>query len=337
MIAIDWGTTSFRAYRLDANGATVESRSAPDGILAVKDGEFAAVLQRHAGDWIAAGESRIVMSGMVGSRQGWLEVPYADCPAGLDSIAAGMRKVSWPGGEAWIAPGVCCRDDAGIPDVIRGEETQILGVLKDLGAGRHTICLPGTHSKWVEVEGGRIARFATHMTGEAFAVFKAHSILGRMMKDGADDAGTFADGVRRSGTAGGVLHHLFGVRSRGLFGELADAAAASYLSGLLIGHEIRAASGGQERVHLLCTPQLANIYGQALDVLGRQSVTLDPVAVTLGLFLRASRLDTRKSNRLATGWNAGRASPSCAGSGPPRCSTSASSSPRPVSASSRFH
>jgi 2-dehydro-3-deoxygalactonokinase len=292
MIAVDWGTTSFRAYRLDANGATMESRSAPDGILAVEAGGFAAVLQRHAGDWIAAGESPIVMSGMVGSRQGWLEVPYADCPAGLEGIAAGMRKVSWSGGEAWIAPGVCCRDDAGVPDVIRGEETQILGVLKDLGAGRHTICLPGTHSKWVEVDAGRIVRFATHMTGEAFAVFKAHTILGRMMKEGADDDSAFADGVRRSGSAGGMLHHLFGVRARGLFGELADTSAASYLSGLLIGHEIRAASAGRDTVHLLCTPQLAKIYGQALDVLGRQSVTLDPVAVTLGLFQLASRLET---------------------------------------------
>jgi 2-dehydro-3-deoxygalactonokinase len=292
MIAIDWGTTSFRAYRLDASGVAIESRSAPDGILAVEAGGFPAVLERHTGDWIATGESRIVMSGMVGSRQGWLEVPYADCPAGLDSIAAGMRKVSWSGGEAWIAPGVCCRDDAGIPDVIRGEETQILGVLEDLSAGRHTICLPGTHSKWVEVDAGRIVKFATHMTGEAFAVFKAHSILGRMMKEGPDDADAFNDGVRRSGMAGGLLHHLFGVRARGLFGELADAAAASYLSGLLIGHEIRAASSGMDTVHLLCTPQLAQIYRQALDVLGRQSVTLDPVAVTLGLFRLASHLET---------------------------------------------
>ena len=179
----------------------------------------------------------VVMSGMIGSRQGWVEVPYAACPAGLDEIAAGMRKVAWNRGEAWIAPGLTCRDEAGIPDVIRGEETQILGVLDQLGAGRHTICLPGTHSKWVEVENSRIVRFSTHMTGEAFAVFKAHSILGRMMKDGVTDQDAFADGVRRSADGGGMLHHLFGVRSRGLFGELQESASASYLSGLLIGHE----------------------------------------------------------------------------------------------------
>jgi 2-dehydro-3-deoxygalactonokinase len=290
MLAIDWGTTSFRAYRLDAAGAIVDSRSAPAGILCVKNGKFADVLEQHAGDWMAGGETQVVMSGMIGSRQGWFEVPYAACPAGLDEIAAGMRRIVWERGEAWIAPGVTCRDDAGVPDVIRGEETQILGALDRLGAGRHTICLPGTHSKWVEVEGRRIIRFSTHMTGEAFALFKDHSILGRMLKNGATDWTAFADGVRRSGDSGGMLHHLFGVRSRGLFGELHDTAAASYLSGLLIGHEIRASADSARAVHLLCTAQLAEVYRNALDALEKESITLDTNAVTVGLFRLASRL-----------------------------------------------
>jgi 2-dehydro-3-deoxygalactonokinase len=291
MLAIDWGTTSFRAYRLDAAGRIMESRSAPAGILTIDNGMFADALLRHVGDWIGAGETQLVMSGMIGSRQGWLEVPYAACPAGLDEIAAGLRKVAWSRCEVWIAPGVTCRDEAGVPDVIRGEETQILGSLDRLGDGRHTICLPGTHSKWVEVEDRKIARFSTYMTGEAFAVFKAHSILGRMMKDGVSDNAAFADGVDRSAHSGGLLHHLFGVRSLGLFGELSDSASASYLSGLLIGHEIRAARRAQGTVHLLCTPQLAEVYGQALDAAGVQSSTLDPDAVTRGLFALASRLD----------------------------------------------
>ena len=290
MLAVDWGTTSFRAYRLDAAGRIVDARSAPAGILSVEGGQFAAVLEQQAGDWIAAGEKPLVMSGMIGSRQGWLEVPYAACPAGLDEIAAGMRKVAWARGDVWIAPGLTCRDDAGVPDVIRGEETQILGVLEQLGAGRHSICLPGTHSKWVEVENAKVVRFSTHMTGEAFAVFKAHSILGRMMKDGVTDRNAFAHGVRRSADAGGMLHHLFGVRSRGLFGELPDTASASYLSGLLIGHELHAAGFSGQPVHLLCTPQLADIYRHALDVLGLESRTLDSNAVTTGLFRLASRL-----------------------------------------------
>ena len=290
MIAIDWGTTSFRAYRLDKAGRIVDTRLAPAGILAVENGKFADALEQQAGEWITAGETQVVMSGMIGSRQGWLEVPYAACPAGLDEIAAGMRKVAWDRGEVWIAPGVTCRDEAGVPDVIRGEETQILGSLDRLGAGRHTLCLPGTHSKWVEVENGRITQFSTHMTGEAFAVFKAHSILGRMMKDGVTDQNAFADGVRRSADAGGLLHHLFGVRSRALFGELPDTASASYLSGLLIGHEIRTARRGGGTVHLLCTPQLAEVYRLALDAVGMESSTLDATAVTHGLFRLASQL-----------------------------------------------
>lgn len=290
MLAIDWGTTSFRAYRLDPTGTIVDTRAAPAGILSVEGGRFADVLERQVGAWMDAGDTQVVMSGMIGSRQGWLEVPYAACPAGAEEIAAGMRKVGWSRGAAWIAPGVTCRDPAGIPDVMRGEETQILGVLDQLGAGRHTICLPGTHSKWVEVEGGRILRFSTHMTGEAFAVFKGHSILGRMMREGQNDRGAFADGVKRSGGAGGLLHHLFGVRSLGLFGELADSASASYLSGLLIGHEIRAAAGDARTVHLLCTPQLAEAYRQALDALGLESSTLDPTAVTRGLLSLAAHL-----------------------------------------------
>jgi 2-dehydro-3-deoxygalactonokinase len=290
VIAIDWGTSSFRAYRLDGTGRVLEMRSSPQGILSVENGKFSVVLEAQAGDWIAAGDEPVVMSGMIGSRQGWLEVPYAACPAGFEEIAAGMREVAWDGGTAWIAPGLTCRDVAGIPDVMRGEEAQILGVLDRLGPGAHTVCLPGTHSKWVEVKDGRIARFSTHMTGEAFAIFKAHSILGRMMKDGATDAAAFEDGVRRSADAGGLLHHLFGVRARGLFGELTEDASASYLSGMLIGHEIRSAHGKRGQVHLLCSAQLAEIYGLAFTVLGIEANALDPDSVTKGLFRLAAYL-----------------------------------------------
>lgn len=290
MIAVDWGTSALRVYRLDVHGRVIDTRSAPKGILSVENGNFSAALEAEAGDWIAAGAGPVVMSGMIGSRQGWLEVPYVVCPAGFEQIAAGMRQVTWTGGTAWIAPGLTCRDEAGIPDVMRGEEVQILGVLDQLGPGAHTICLPGTHSKWVEVTDGRIARFSTYMTGEAFAVFKAHSILGKMMKDGATDAAAFEDGVRRSADVGGLLQHLFGVRTRGLFGELTEAASASYLSGMLIGHEIRSAHGTRGQVHLLCSAQLAEIYGLAFAGLGIDAKILDPDSVTRGLFRLAAYL-----------------------------------------------
>src|SRR5574341_2278641 len=154
--------------------------------MQIEGGRFAEALESQVGEWLAAGEKPVVMSGMIGSRQGWLEAPYANCPAGAAEIAAGMREVRWGGRRAWIVPGLSSRDSTGVPDVMRGEETQILGVLDQLPAAAW-ICLPGTHSKWVEVRGERIVRFSTHMTGEVFATLKEHSILGRMMCDAATD------------------------------------------------------------------------------------------------------------------------------------------------------
>ena len=227
MIAIDWGTSSLRAYRLARDGTIVEKRSAPLGILAVAN-RFAETLEQQVGDWIAQCERPIVMSGMIGSRQGWKEAPYVTCPAGLFEIATAMVEVRWGADRrAWIAPGLTCRDESGVPDVMRGEEVQICGALAMLPAHPTWVCLPGTHSKWALVESGRVVQFATYLTGEVFAVLKAHSILGRMMEAGETDLASFDAGVQRSRTAGGLLHHLFGVRALGLFGDLPNARAAS--------------------------------------------------------------------------------------------------------------
>lgn len=273
VIAVDWGTSSFRAYRLDAGGAIVETRAAAMGILNVPAGQFSRILEQHIVGWI---ETPIVMSGMVGSRQGWIEAPYVKCPAGFDEIADGLQQVRWGDRSAWIVPGVSCRDPAGVPDVMRGEETQILGA-----GAEGLICLPGTHSKWVEVKEGRIQKFATYMTGEVYAVLKQHSILGRMMEDGKTDTRAFADGVRRSAEPGGLLHHLFGVRTRGLMGELRPAGSASYLSGIVIGHELRAQ--GTKSFGLLGAAELTALYQQAAGVLGMQTEVLDPNAAVRAL------------------------------------------------------
>lgn len=281
MIAIDWGTSSFRAYRLDAHGSVLESRTSSHGILNVPAGQFPQTLEAQISGWE---EAPIVMSGMVGSRQGWAEAPYVPCPAGFDEIAARLHEVRWGGRSAWIVPGLSCRDAAGVPDVMRGEESQILGC-----GIEGTVCLPGTHSKWVEVKNGRIERFCTFMTGEVYAVLKQHSILGRMMEEGKPDAGAFAEGVRRSGEAGGLLHHLFGVRSRGLMGELGPAASSSYLSGMIIGHELR--SRNAKAFYLLGAPELAALYRQAAAALGIETRTLDAESAVrslhrLGVMLR---------------------------------------------------
>jgi 2-dehydro-3-deoxygalactonokinase len=283
MIAIDWGTSSFRAYRLTSEGAVLDKRSAPLGILAVKDGRFAEALEDQIGDWMDAGEATVVMSGMIGSRQGWKEAPYAHCPAGFPEIAAAMVQVEWRHGKVWIAPGLTCRDPSGVADVMRGEEVQILGALDSLRDSAAWICLPGTHSKWVRVEAQRIMRFDTHMTGEVFAVMKAHSILGRMMSDGAHDMAAFETGLRRADDSGGLLHHLFGVRTRGLFGELANEQSAAYLSGVLIGHELRSVPEQSGVVYVLGAQELAQLYVHALRVRGYEPRLLDPDSVVKGL------------------------------------------------------
>ncbi len=289
MIAVDWGTSSFRAYRLGPDGKVLEKREAPLGILQLKGAHFAGALESQVGDWEMAGESAILMSGMIGSRQGWSEAPYVECPAGAQDLAKRLHPVEWRGKTLWIVPGLVDRA-AGVRDVMRGEETQLIGVLPALGPGRHTICLPGTHSKWVQVEDGRIAGFRTHMTGEVFAVLKQHSILGRLMAEGPDDDSAFAAGLTRAGEAGGLLHHLFGTRTRGLFDELPPPSAASYLSGLLIGHELTAEGARVATVHVLGAPHLARRYSQALQHLGRGASVLDPDAVVAGLFHIASSL-----------------------------------------------
>jgi 2-dehydro-3-deoxygalactonokinase len=289
MIAVDWGTSSFRAYRLDGSGAIRERRERPRGIAQVPAGGFPRVLAEEIGDWLAGGGETVVLCGMVGSRQGWVEVPYCECPAGAAELAARLQRVELDGAAAFIVPGVCGLDSAGVRDVMRGEETQILGAMDALPEAA-VVCLPGTHSKWVRVERRRIVGFATHFTGELFAVLKNHSLLGRMIQDGAPDEAAFRAGVARSGESEGLLHHLFGVRAKALFGELSAAGGGEYLSGLLIGHELRnaLAAAGTAPVFLLGAPGLVARYALALGALGVAPRVLDAESAVTGM-LRLAR------------------------------------------------
>ncbi len=295
MLATDWGTSSLRVYRLDANGELSGVRSSPDGILSVKDGTFAATFERAAGDWLAD-EQPIVMSGMIGSRQGWSEAPYVPCPAGLSEIASAMTAVRWLSSRkqqhrAWIAPGLSCLDQAGVADVMRGEEVQILGIMERLGNGKHVVCLPGTHSKWARVDGNRIISFSTHMTGEVFAVLKQHSILGRTILTDEFDQAAFIAGVSRAADPGGLLHHLFGVRAQVLAENMAGTQSASYLSGIVIGHELRCAAGDIEQFHLVGDAKLTALYSLTASTLNKGSTVHEAEAAPRGLFALAQLLE----------------------------------------------
>ncbi|GGF35737.1 MFS transporter [Aliidongia dinghuensis] len=293
MIAVDWGTSSFRAYRLAADGAILDACASPRGILTVTDGDFAAVLRAAVEPWLGT-ERLMLLGGMIGSRQGWREAPYVPCPAGEAEIRQAMIRLDfdWPG-QTWLAPGLSTRAH-GVPDVMRGEEVQILGALGDLGQGDGLVCLPGTHSKWARVSGGRIAGFETHMTGEAFAVLRQHSILGRLMPvpeaEADPDDRAFAEGLARAKTAGGLLHHLFGVRSLGLMDDLPAAALPAYLSGLLIGHELQATAAIPGPVYLIGNENLTRRYARALELTGRVAQPLAPDRAAAGLHLLAQGL-----------------------------------------------
>ncbi len=274
MIAVDWGTSSLRLYRLADDGQVRERRRSDQGVLAC-DGRFGEVLAREIAGW---DDVDILLCGMVGGRGGWHEMPYLPCPAGNHALALGMQRFQPPGFDEralWLVPGLRDSDSDRVPDVMRGEETQLAALLDVLTAGTHLVCLPGTHSKWVTVRDGQVRRIATAMTGELYALLRQHSILGRLMPAGdvRFDGYAFDAGLKRSDDRGGLLHHLFGVRTTGLFQQFAAPALPSYLSGLLIGHELRASglfshAPRPAQVHLIGNDRLLASYAHAVTTLG---------------------------------------------------------------------
>ncbi|MFJ7315850.1 2-dehydro-3-deoxygalactonokinase [Pseudomonas sp. NPDC098747] len=311
LIALDWGTTSLRAYKLAAGGVVLEQRSLSSGIMQLPktprvingrecaDG-FELAFDEACGDWLEAQpDLPVIACGMVGSAQGWREAAYCDTPADVANLGNSLQTVvSLRGTRVHIVPGVIQRSR--LPNVMRGEETQVLGVLQNLPVEMGSdllIGLPGSHSKWVEVVDGCITRFDTFMTGEVFAVLSEHSILGRTQQQGATfDAQAFDRGVQVALSADGelgVLSTLFSARTLGLTGELSPTAQADYLSGLMIGHELAALAAAQRRrrnsVHLpsiilIGNAQLCARYSRALDACGFANVTLAEQATERGLW-----------------------------------------------------
>ncbi|RUL74835.1 2-dehydro-3-deoxygalactonokinase [Dyella choica] len=244
LIGLDWGTSSLRAYLYDADGKVVASRQQAWGIRQLPEGGFAAALRAITADWPAC---VAVAAGMVGSRQGWHEVPYVALPADVASIAQGMLRVEdCASHELWIAPGLQRRQPA---DVMRGEETQIIGALapQSLHQPNRRFVLPGTHSKWATVVNGRINAFDTVMTGEMYALLIRHSILGAGLPAESTPSSfvqeAFVRGLLAARDSGGegIFSRLFSIRALMLAGELLPAHVPDFLSGLLIGEEFRIA------------------------------------------------------------------------------------------------
>jgi 2-dehydro-3-deoxygalactonokinase len=291
LIAIDWGTTSLRGARLGPAGQVLESRDFPRGILTVPTGQFEAVFHELFGDWMQTEGALCLISGMAGSRQGWQEAPYCPCPAGFAELG---QHLLWLQPERIaLVPGLSClgADALNTPDVMRGEEVQIFGALHLAGRDSATLVLPGTHSKWVQVQGGRVTNFQTFMTGEVFALMSQQSILGKTLDlSGAFDEAAFLQGVNQSQLAGSVLHHLFAVRTLGLFDRLSAAQLPSYLSGLLIGEELRNQTVNTDSgaVILIGSNTLTQRYSLALQHLSIACQSHGAEATWAGLFALAS-------------------------------------------------
>jgi 2-dehydro-3-deoxygalactonokinase len=276
LVAVDWGTSRLRAALLDSDGQVLARSAADEGIMHVKEGRWAETLDRHVGAWLRQKPTmKVVMAGMIGSRNGWVEAPYAECPADWSEIAARMTLVRrTDGGEVWIAPGLFTRNPDGIPDVMRGEETLIAGT----HVGDGVMITLGTHCKWATLKDGRVETFASFMTGEFFAALKDHTILGRLAENPEDNAG-FVRGLTAAKRKGGLLHTAFQTRTSVLLGDMPGAQVDPFLSGLLIGSEIL---GGLEltkpdgTLHLLASGPRGELYRQTLAAHGYKVIIHDP-------------------------------------------------------------
>ena len=270
-IAVDWGTTNRRAYRVGPSGSCDAEFEDGQGVLSVPAGGFpdaVAEIRRRLGDL------PLLLGGMIGSNRGWVEAPYVRCPAGLDDLAANL---AWPGEREAIVPGVAFLGN-GRADVMRGEEVQLLGAVAAGEVPEDTlVCHPGTHNKWVVVEAGRISSFRTVMTGELFSLLRQHSILADLLKTDAEPDEAFGRGVRHGLDQDDLTSELFGVRARVLLGEARREDAASYTSGLLIGADVRIglSGNGAATVCVMGRPELTRLYAAAIREAGRDANELD--------------------------------------------------------------
>jgi len=298
-IFADWGTTNRRAWAVDRAGSVLDRRQDDHGLLGVKDRAFETSFRDFVGNWLTqAPGTPILMAGMVGSKLGWREAPYVATPARFADLAQQMVELPpLDGHPIRIVPGLVCRA-SGTPDVMRGEETQLFGLW--LQARTDRLCvLPGTHSKWAEIKGDGVAGFRTYMTGEVFANLSSTGTIAQLMrKDAPHDAGAFQRGLAasESQSAGGLLNRLFSARTLGLFAELPGEAIASYLSGLLIGAELREAlSGGApaQPIAVIGSARMNALYLEGLALMGAKAEAIDGDTL-----LRPALLELGRQSRL---------------------------------------
>ena len=288
LIGVDWGTSSLRAYLIDQEGNVVDTLSSNEGILNIQDDDFEAVFERFVGEWLRLYPLLpIILSGMITSRNGWVEVDYLPLPAGMQGIASAITiHETRLGRRLHFVPGLATASRVSIPDVMRGEETELIGQIYQYG-GDGTFLLPGTHSKWVTVKDSKIIELQTFMTGEVYALLKYKSILSKLLVE-AVSFKSFAKGVTyRASNSGSILNQLFSVRTLPLFELMPKEEVSDYLSGLLIAEEIRGAlesRKGPQDIKIIGQGDLAERYCYALKLMGVSTIVVEQGMVARGHF-----------------------------------------------------
>ncbi|MCD2324637.1 2-dehydro-3-deoxygalactonokinase [Sphingomonas sp. IC-56] len=268
-LAVDWGTTNRRVFLIEG-GQVVSTVRDDKGVTAVTPGDFGG---EAAGIRERFGDLPMLLAGMVGSTVGWQVAPYVAAPAGVPEIAASLL---WIDDRTAIVPGISTLV-TGRPDVMRGEEVQLLGaVAAGLVPADALLAQPGTHCKWVTMAAGRVADFTTAMTGELFALLKKHGLLASQLTGDVTPGVAFLQGVEE-GRRRDVAASLFGIRAAKMLGTRGDADAAAYASGLLIGADVaaRLETSGHDTVHILADPMLGGLYAAAIEAQGRTAHLVD--------------------------------------------------------------
>lgn len=263
-LIVDWGTTNFRAFAINHENGVHAQIELPMGLKQVRDGAFAQELEHVLQSWISGyQELPIYMAGMVGSSNGWIDVPYVSTPTSVSKLADRTYIFTLPwGAKSYIVPGISHKTDNGEFDVMRGEEVQVFGLINKVNHGTFSAVLPGTHSKHVIVQDKKLVLFDSYMTGELFSAIREHTIIGRDLPKQYQSHSAFVKGVQ-SGQNGGATSQIFKARTAKIFTQIEDSEVEDFLSGVLIGSELKELNSAS--TYLIGNEKLCSRYQLACD------------------------------------------------------------------------
>jgi len=279
-IIVDWGTTNFRASLIDENNQTIDALSSNDGMMRFEKNEFHPFLMKQLNHWLSKNKTlKIFMSGMVGSLNGWLETKYLHCDVNLDELSQNLVQIPNIKEEVYIVPGVKTLKN-GLVDLMRGEEIQIFGTLQHLKVKDAVLILPGTHSKWAQVQNENIIDFKTNMTGEVFNTLSTNTILAKSIVSKEINFSAYKQGLELSRKKGGLLNQVFQARAQAK--DIGEDKVYSFLSGILIGHEVKEMNELFEtnKVIIVGNSTLNSLYEEALKIYGIESEIVDAKIAT---------------------------------------------------------